>query len=205
MFSADAPTLAAPGRDLAGFSADLATFVAEVEEDVIVGAPARSTKLPIPDFAEESKVRFSDVITEEDASLPARVCRAHVAGTARAFSDEIEEANDEFHDESVVGGFPQVAVDDPESGVVWTHDVSLQLEPAALKWLQESHDLEDHDARLQKEPVVLAARTAMRTAPGDEDKTVSHGDGDGPEHATLCALAIPLSCSEEEFMFVFVF
>ena len=43
-----------------------------------------------------------------------------------------------------------------------------------------------HDACLQKEPVVLAARLAIRTAPGDEDKTVSHGDEDGPEHATLC-------------------
>ena len=52
---------------------------------------------------------------------------------------------------------------------------------------------------------MLAARTAMRTAPGDEDKTVSHGDEDGPEHATLCALAIPLSCSEEELMLFFAF
>ena len=40
MFSADAPLLAAPGRDLAGFSADLATFVADVEEDVVAGAPS---------------------------------------------------------------------------------------------------------------------------------------------------------------------
>ena len=127
MFSADATLLSVPGRDFAGFSADLATFVADVEEDVVAGAPSRSTKLPTPDFAEESKVRFSDVIAEEDASLPARVCRAHVAGTARAFPDELEEANDEYHEESVEGAFPQVAVDDPESGVVWTHDVSLQL------------------------------------------------------------------------------
>ena len=52
---------------------------------------------------------------------------------------------------------------------------------------------------------MLDARTAMRTARGDEDNIASHGDEDGPEHATFCAIAIPLSCSEEEHLQLFGF
>ena len=52
---------------------------------------------------------------------------------------------------------------------------------------------------------MLDARSVMRTARGDEDNIAPHGDEDGPEHATLYAIAILLSCSEEELLQFFGF